>query len=339
MVEVASGSKKKLNEDKKPKVYVGTHAILFNEAVLKNVGLVIVDEQHRFGVTQREKLKNLVEMKNGKPFGPHYLTMTATPIPRTLTHVLYGDTEVSFIKTMPENRIEIKSFVTPFKKRNNCFEWLKKQIIDSKEKEQAFIIYPLIEESEKTDFKAAVKEYESLSKGVFKGLSVGLLHGRMKNEEKDLILMKFKKKEYNILIATSVVEVGIDVPDATIMVIEDADRFGLAQLHQFRGRVGRGAMQSYCFVIPGVAIKPTDKAITRLKYFASHPSGFDVAEFDLKTRGPGEVYGYVQSGIPKFKIADITDFENVVAARKVAAKLLETKSTKELNEIVKTLFH
>jgi ATP-dependent DNA helicase RecG len=206
-------------------------------------------------------------------------------------------------------------------------------------KEQAFVIYPLIDESEKIDYKAAVAEFERLSKSVFRELKVGLLHGRLTNEEKDQILMKFKNKEFNVLVATSVVEVGIDIPDATVMVIEDADRFGLAQLHQFRGRVGRGNMQSYCFVIPGEVIKKTDKAMQRLRYFAQHASGFDVAEFDLKSRGPGEVYGVAQSGIPNFKVADITDFESVINARKAAARMLKEKSTREVNEIVKGLFH
>lgn len=340
---IISGTKKAVKDqlklNQKPRVIIGTHAILFNESLNENVGLVIVDEQHRFGVSQREKLKNLTFIKNGEEYSPHYLTMTATPIPRTLTHILYGDTEVSQIITMPKSRIPIKTYLTPFSKRDDCFAWILKQITDSQLKEQAFIIYPLIEESEKSDYKAAVAEFERLSKNVFKSLKVGLLHGRLTNEEKDLILMKFKAKELNVLVATSVVEVGIDIPDATVMVIEDADKFGLAQLHQFRGRVGRGDMQSFCFVIPGEAIKKTDKSMVRLKYFADHASGFDVAEFDLKSRGPGEVYGVSQSGIPDFKIADITDFDSVINARKAAAKMLDAKSTKQLNEIVKNLFH
>lgn len=309
-----------------PQIIVSTHALLYDTHEIHNLGLLIVDEQHRFGVKQREQL-----MKGRSDgFFPHYLMMSATPIPHTLTNIIFGDMEVSFLRELPPHRIPIQSHYVPFSKREDCFNWIKERIISSNLIEQAFIIFPLIDESEKIDIKAATKEYETLRKSHFKDLSVGILHGQLKNEEKEQVLMDFKAKKYNILISTTVVEVGIDIPDATIMVIEDAQRFGLAQLHQLRGRVGRGKMQSYCFVISGE--KEIESSNERLKYFASHSSGFEVADFDLIKRGPGEVYGTKQSGIPNFKVASITDIELLIKTRDI------TKKIKDLDGLKAVLF-
>ena len=282
----------------KSQVIIGTHALLFNKHLPENIALVIVDEQHRFGVSQREKL--LAESQEGTR--PHYLTMTATPIPRTLTNVIYGDMEVSVIKEMPKHRIPIKSHFVPNSKRGDCFKWVLKQIISSEKTEQAFIVFPLIDESDNSESKAATAEFEKLSKTAFKDLKVGLLHGRMKDDDKNQILEDFKNKKYNVLFSTTVIEVGIDIPDATIIVIEDADRFGLAQLHQLRGRVGRGKLKSYCFVLASAQIDENLKAQERLDYFCQNNSGFDVADYDLKARGPGEVYGVKQSGFQSLKL-------------------------------------
>jgi ATP-dependent DNA helicase RecG len=311
------------------KLIIGTHAILFEKTLPKDLNLVVIDEQHRFGVEQREYFKQ----KNG--YTPHYLTMTATPIPRSLTEIFFGGLDVSEIKEKPSNRQDIKTYYTPALKRDSCFEWVKGKIVESKFENQAFIIYPLIEESEKLASKSIMTEIEYLKKK-FKGLNVEYLHGRLKEKEKNSLLEKFRNKEIHILISTTVIEVGIDIPDATIMVIEDADRFGLAQLHQLRGRVGRSAKESFCFVIPNENVEKDSPAEKRLKYFAQHNSGFEVSEYDLQSRGPGEVYGLKQSGIPLFKVADIHDTKMLSKARKFAKKLL--KEDNSIENILENLF-
>ncbi len=367
-------------------IIIGTQAILHEKELPQNIGLMIVDEEHRFGVEQRNILKknkeltsnnqnlssekqssnknNKIAEQNDKHEGkrknsqskninententikedkknkPHYLSLTATPIPRTLTNILYGDMDISTIKTMPKNRKPVKTFYTPLNKRDECLKWIRDKIHNSNGEERAFIIFPLVEDSEFLNSKAAVTEYEKLSKGILQNLKVGLLHGRMKQNEKDEILMKFRKGDYNILIATSVVEVGIDIPSATVMLIDGAERFGLAQLHQFRGRIGRGDKQSYCYVIPSERLDPESTSYQRLRFFSKHNSGFDVAEYDLNLRGPGEVYGKTQSGIPNLKIADISDFESIQSARKIAKNLLNSHSEQEIKDIQKNLFN
>ena len=298
------------------KLIIGTHAILYQKDLPADLNLVVVDEQHRFGVEQRKSLKTKTQNT------PHYLTMTATPIPRSLTEIFFGNLDVSEIKEKPADRLEIKTYYTPYTKRNDCFEWIVKRIKDSKEKEQAMIIYPLIEESEKTSVKSVLNEFNLLKETYLRDVSVAFLHGKLKPKEKEQILSDFKDKKYNILISTTVIEVGIDIPDVTMMIIENAERFGLAQLHQLRGRIGRGDMQSFCYVIPGQEYTDDEDVKERLKYFASHPSGFDVADYDLQRRGPGEVYGTRQSGIPVFKVASIHDLETLKKARKVARGIL-----------------
>lgn len=328
-IQLRVGSKK-IEESDKPRIIIGTHALLYDKDDIKNLGLLIVDEQHRFGVKQREQL--LKSRDDG--LYPHYLMMSATPIPHTLTTIIFGDMSVSSIRELPPHRIPIKSYYVPKEKRDDCFKWVKQNIIDSKMVQQAFIIFPLIEESEVLDVKAAVTEYEKLQKGIFKDLKVGILHGKMKSNEKDQILRDFKEKKYNVLVSTSVIEVGIDIPDATIMIIEEAQRFGLAQLHQFRGRVGRGKLQSYCFVLSGD--DAPEETSERLQYFSTHSSGFDVAEYDLQKRGPGEVYGVKQSGIPQFKVASINDIQLLIQTRNIAQQL--DKAGHDLDKVKELLF-
>ncbi|MBN2100353.1 ATP-dependent DNA helicase RecG [Candidatus Dojkabacteria bacterium] len=297
-----------------PQIIIGTHALIYKQELPINTAFIIIDEQHRFGVEQRETLEKLGQTNGNR--SPHYLTMTATPIPRSLTLVLYGQTNVSILDEMPKGRKPIKTYLIPQDKRQDSYKWIKDRI--EKEDDQAFIICPLVEDSEKVEAKAAKEEYKRLSKDVFPDLRLGLVHGQLKEEEKNTILNQFKDKKFDILVATPVVEVGIDVPNATIMIIENAERFGLAQLHQFRGRIGRGDQQSYCFLFTDA----TDKTrIDRLKYFCKNNSGFKVAEYDLKNRGPGEVYGIKQSGILQLRFADITNMKQIKRAQNIAEKI------------------
>ena len=327
-IELCISTEKSIS-DSNNKLIIGTHAILYNQILPKDLNLVIIDEQHRFGVEQRQYFKQK------KVVSPHYLTMTATPIPRSLTEIFFGGLDVSEIREKPTNRIEVKTYYTPSKKRLECFQWIKEKIISGERKDQAFFIYPLIEETEKSTRKSILNEFESLT-NIFDGLNVQYLHGKLKEEEKSRLLNDFKEKKIDVLISTTVIEVGIDIPDATIMVIEDAERFGLAQLHQLRGRVGRSDKESYCFVIPGNTVEKGSPAEERLLYFAEHSSGFEVAEFDLKRRGPGEVYGTRQSGIPNFKVASIYDTDLLKEARIFAKKIL--KEDNNLQYILDNLF-
>lgn len=327
-IELCISSDKNIS-DADNKLIIGTHAILYDMTLPKDLNLVIIDEQHRFGVEQREYFR-----EKGK-YSPHYLTMTATPIPRSLTEIFFGGLDVSEIKEKPKGRIEVKTYYTPVRKRLECFEWVKEKILESKGENQAFFIYPLIEETEKSTRKSVLNEYESL-KEIFKGLKVKYLHGKLKEEEKSKLLEDFREKKIDILVSTTVIEVGIDIPDATIMVVEDAERFGLAQLHQLRGRVGRSDKESYCFVIPSSSVERGSPAEERLLYFSKHSSGFDVAQYDLQTRGPGEVYGTRQSGIPIFKVADIYDVDLLKRARTFAKKLI--KEDNDLEYILDNLF-
>lgn len=328
-IELCISSEKSIS-DADNKLIIGTHAILYEMELPKDLNLVIIDEQHRFGVEQREYFR-----KKSR-YSPHYLTMTATPIPRSLTEIFFGGLDVSEIKEKPKNRIEVKTYYTPVKKRYECFDWVKEKIIQSKGKDQAFFIYPLIEETEKSTRKSVLNEYENLME-IFKGLKVKYLHGKLKENEKSKLLEEFREKKIDILVSTTVIEVGIDIPDATIIVVEDAERFGLAQLHQLRGRVGRSDKESYCFVIPSNSVERKSPAEERLIYFSKHSSGFDVAQYDLQTRGPGEVYGTKQSGVPTFKAADIYDVALLKKARVFAKKLI--KEDNDLKYILDNLFY
>lgn len=300
--------KKELRDENQKEIFIGTHALLFHTELFHDVGLLIIDEQHKFGVKQREFLENLTKLKEDQKFLPHSLSMSATPIPRTLALTLYGDLEVSII-FKPESRKEIITrCLYDLEMQNKMYEWIRKQI--SEKKEQVYVVCPLIEESEVLDTKSAINEFETLKK-LYSEFNVDLLHGKIKPKLKDEILQRFAEKEIDILVSTSVIEVGIDNPNATIMIIEGAERFGLAQLHQIRGRVGRSEKQSFCF------LKTTNNIEDeRLKFFAENQDGFALAEYDLYHRGPGEVYGKMQSGIPKLKIANILDIELINRVKK-----------------------
>jgi ATP-dependent DNA helicase RecG len=292
-------------------VAIGTHALIQEDVNFERLGLVIVDEQHRFGVEQRDALRQ-------KGYHPHMLVMTATPIPRTLALTLYGDLDVSVIDQLPPGRQKIITRWRSGTRRNEAYTVIAHQVAEGR---QAFIICPLIEESETLAAKAATVEYERLSREVFPNLRLGLVHGAMKAAEKDQTMRRFRDHELDILVATSVIEVGIDVPNATVMVIEDADRFGLSQLHQFRGRVGRGQHQSYCYVLSADA---SQTAQERLEIFQSTDDGFKLAEADLNLRGPGEFFGVRQSGVPELRVAKLSDTPLIDLSRTLAAKLWES---------------
>ena len=287
-------------------VLVGTHAIIQDKIEFKNLALAIIDEQHRFGVKQRQALA----LKSGnKKTMPHLLSMTATPIPRTLALAFYGDLDLSLIKELPKQRKKVITKIVEQKNRKDAYEFVRKQIVMGR---QAFVICPLIDLSDKLSVKAVVQEYEILKKDIFPDLNLGLLHGRLKSAEKEKIMSDFVDKKIDILVTTSVVEVGVDVPNASVMIIEGAERFGLAQMHQFRGRVGRDSHQSYCFLFTE---SQSQKTKDRLSALISAKDGFELAEYDLKFRGPGEIYGTQQSGWPDFKIAKLTDVNLITLAR------------------------
>ena len=292
-------------------VAVGTHALIQEEVNFKRLGLVIVDEQHRFGVEQRDILRQ-------KGYHPHMLVMTATPIPRTLSLTLYGDLDVSVIDQLPPGRQKVITRWRTGARRSEANTVIAHQVAEG---HQAFIICPLIEESETLAVKAATVEYERLKREVFPNLRLGLLHGGMKPADKDATMRRFRDHELDVLVATSVIEVGIDIPNATVMVIEDADRFGLSQLHQFRGRVGRGTGQAFCYVLSADA---SVQAQERLEVFQSTDDGFRLSEEDLRLRGPGDFIGVRQSGMPELRIADLSDTKLIELSRSLAAKLWQS---------------
>ncbi|MCS7281814.1 MAG: ATP-dependent DNA helicase RecG [Anaerolineae bacterium] len=291
-------------------VVVGTHALIQESVQFQNLALVVIDEQHRFGVRQRAALRQ-------KGYNPHLLVMTATPIPRSLQLTLWGHLDVSVIDEMPPGRQPVTTRVIMPRERERAYAFVRSQVAKGR---QAFIICPLVEESEKLEAKAAVEEYERLRRDIFPDLRLGLLHGRMKSEEKEATMAAFARGELDILVATSVVEVGIDVPNATVMLIEGAERFGLAQLHQFRGRVGRGEHPSYCLL---VAESASPEAEERLKTVESTTDGFVLAQKDLELRGPGEFLGTRQSGMPDLKMASLADLRLLERVREAAQRVLE----------------
>ncbi|MDP2632164.1 MAG: ATP-dependent DNA helicase RecG [Candidatus Curtissbacteria bacterium] len=308
-VGIWTGSKKAKGE-----VTCGTHALLSTFKREKQIGLVVVDEQHRFGVAQRAKLF----LQDSKKLTPHLLTMTATPIPRTLALTLYGDLDLSVLDEMPLGRQKISTFVVPNKKRLDAYKFIEKQI---KEGQQAFILTPFVEPSETMQtVKAATVEFEKLKSHFSKNVKLGLLHGRLKSREKETVINDFKSGKIHILVTTPVVEVGIDVPNATVMMVESADRFGLAQLHQLRGRVGRGEHKSYCLLFTDSQSQMSQK---RLKSMEKVHVGFELAQIDLRMRGPGEIFGLNQSGFTNLKIADLSDEVLISCAQTEAKRLLE----------------
>jgi len=292
-------------------VVIGTHALIQEDVEFDSLNLVIVDEQHRFGVNQRAIL---VE----KGHHPHFLAMTATPIPRTLSITYHGDMDISIIDEMPANRIPVVTKVVEPPRLSKVFQFIRDEV---KSGRQCMVIYPLVEESEKSDLAAAVDAYEELDKSTFPDLSVGLVHGRMKQDEKDDVMEKFSNNDISILVSTTVVEVGVNIPNATVMVVEHADRFGLTQLHQLRGRVGRGAEKSFCILVKR---NVTETSRTRLNIMEETNDGFVIADEDLKLRGPGEFFGLKQSGFFKYKIANmVTDGPIIREAREAAIGFLK----------------
>ncbi|MDH3492068.1 MAG: ATP-dependent DNA helicase RecG [Acidobacteriota bacterium] len=291
---------------------IGTHALIQDAVEFHKLGLAIIDEQHRFGVAQRAELRENAEH-------PDILVMTATPIPRSLAMTVYGDLEVSLIDELPPGRTSVKTVVVGEDKRNGVYKGIEREI---KAGRQVYIVYPLIEESEKLDLKAATDMYKELQDNAFPGKSVGLLHGRMKPDEKEAVMAGFTTGKVDILVSTTVIEVGVDVPNATLMIIEHAERFGLSQLHQLRGRVGRGADQSYCVLLAGV--KKTAVARERLGIMEDSSDGFEIAEKDLELRGQGDIVGTRQSGLQSFRLANIIrDLPILLTAREEADRFFD----------------
>jgi len=329
------GQKKKLREELlqdirlgNTNIVIGTHALIQEKVEYKNLGFVVIDEQHKFGVMQRAKLKE-------KGLNPDVLVMTATPIPRTLSLTYYGDLDVSIIDELPGNRKPIKTFLRTETDKPNIYKFVKEEIDKGR---QAYIIYPLIEESEKLDLKSAKENYKILKERDFKEYNVGMIHGRIFSYEKDEVMQDFKDRKINLLVSTTVIEVGIDIPNATIMIIEEAQRFGLSQLHQLRGRVGRGAEQSFCVLIAKNLDEVSEK---RLNTLCETTDGFLIAETDMEIRGPGEFFGTRQSGVLNFSCTDLNkDKQLLNRARDIAFNLIASDPNlrNPENEIIKKYF-
>jgi ATP-dependent DNA helicase RecG len=296
---------------------VGTHALIQDPVIFHRLGLVVIDEQHRFGVQQRARLQQKGEQ-------PHVLTMTATPIPRTLALTIHGDLDVSQIDELPPGRQKIQTTMLTSKERTQAYDLIRREIAQGR---QVYVVLPLVEESEKLDLRSAVEEHQKLQESIFPEFAVGLLHGRMSSADKDEAISKFRDRQTQILVSTTVIEVGVDIPNATVMLIENAERFGLSQLHQLRGRVGRGVAQSYCLLMSN---SRSPDAEARLKVLEQSQDGFFISEMDMRFRGPGEVLGTRQSGVPDFTLASLVEDEEVLLlARQAAEKVIEIDPTLE----------
>lgn len=326
-------TKKEINnkiKNGKIKFIIGTHSLIQEKVSYKNLAMAIIDEQHRFGVGQRQGLKN----KNLDNEVPHLLSMTATPIPRTLSLTLYGDLDISLIKEKPAGRKTVKTFLVPEQKRQDSYKFIREKISQG---QQVFVICPLVDESDKLGVKSVKKEYEKLNNDIFPDLEIRQVHGKLKAEEKEKIMADFKANKFPILIATSVIEVGVDIPNATVMLIEGAERFGLSQLHQFRGRIGRNNMESFCLLFT------TDQSQLnkeRLQAMTKTSDGFELAELDLELRGSGEIFGTKQTGLMKLKIAKLSDISLIKKAQKWAKEVTENKkylSQKQLQSVLADL--
>ena len=308
-------------------ILIGTHAIIEDNVIFQNLGLVVTDEQHRFGVKQRTKIAE-------KGQNPDVLVMTATPIPRTLALILYGDLDISIIDELPPNRKKIETFAVQKNMTERVNKFIQKQVQEGR---QAYMVCPLVEENEELDLKSVEKLYETYKTEIFPQYRVEYIHGKMKQKDKDSIMERFKKGDIDILISTTVIEVGVDVPNANIMVIENAERFGLAQLHQLRGRVGRGEYQSYCI------LKYEGKGETvrkRMKVMCETNDGFIISEKDLELRGSGDFFGTMQHGLPEFKIANLfEDMPILKSVQSLAMKIIneDSKLEREENRLLKDL--
>ena len=312
---------------------VGTHALIQDKVEFDNLGLVIVDEQHRFGVMQRLKL--MKKSADPQALTPDVLVMTATPIPRTLALTLYGELDVSVIDELPPGRTPIVTRRVSDERTDEVFQFVRKQV---KSGHQAYVVYPVIEENEETELKAAIKMFGMIRKTLLPDLRIGLLHGRMSADEKDAVMADFKEGKIDVLVATTVIEVGVDVPNATVMVIEHAERFGLSQLHQLRGRIGRGAAKSYCVLMTGAKI--SDEGEQRLNKMVETMDGFAIAEMDLQLRGPGEFFGTKQAGMPNFRVANLLrDRDLLELAKKEACALLDDKLDIPAADKSRTMVH
>ena len=341
---LVSGQPKQVRDDVtqavregKANIVVGTHALIQEGVEFDKLGLVVIDEQHRFGVSQRLALKAKARGRHASPVRPDMIVMTATPIPRTLALTVYGDLDVSTISELPKQRKPIKTLLMVDAQRPALHEFIRKEVARGR---QGYVVYPLVEESEKLDLKAATLGYEQARKEVFPDLRIGLVHGKMRPDEKDAVMMEFKSRRLDVLVATTVIEVGIDIPNATFMVIEHAERFGLSQLHQLRGRVGRGSEQSSCILMAPSwlkrlqkkepALMPDDEAAEQMKTerrlgaMIDTTDGFKIAEIDLELRGPGDFLGTRQSGLPQLQLANLlTDGRILAEARGDALELVD----------------
>jgi ATP-dependent DNA helicase RecG len=321
---------------------IGTHALLEEKVEFEKLGLVIVDEQHRFGVLQRLKLmkKDRAGLRDAQAepssAEPHVLVMTATPIPRTLALTLYGDLDISVLDEMPPGRTPIVTRRVCDERSQQVWDFLRKQVAAG---HQAYVVYPVIEENEETELKAAKKMYRELESRIFPDLKVALLHGRMETDLKDQVMRLFQKGEINVLVSTTVIEVGVDVANATVMVVEHAERFGLAQLHQLRGRIGRGAAKSYCILMTGG--KVTEEGDRRLEAMVRSNDGFQIAELDLELRGPGEFFGTRQAGMPSFQVANLIRDRQLLEAAKREASAVLAGPNSEISqpEIERAIWH
>lgn len=311
---LTGSNSKKVDLKKIPKngIIISTHAIIYQKDSLKNkISLLIIDEQHKFGVKQRSFLNSSLKL-------PHCLTMTATPIPRTISLTLLGNLDISTIDTLPQNRLQIKTFLVPDHKKAACYKWIEKEIKTTGC--QAFIVCPFIDISESmASVKSANQEFEHLSQNIFPNLKLDLIHGKIKSETREKIIKKFQDNQINILVTTPIIEVGVDIPNSSIIIIQSADRFGLAQLHQLRGRVGRGHQQSYCYLFTE---STNQKAIDRLNFLEKNNNGLKIAEYDLKTRGPGEAFSTIQHGFPSLKIASFSDTKLISLSQEILKEII-----------------
>jgi len=312
------------NKIKPNSIIISTHAAIYQKTQFQtDIGLLIIDEQHKFGVKQRSFLNSSLN-------SPHCLTMTATPIPRTISLTLLGNLDLSTIDTLPQNRVPIKTFLVPQPKIAKCYDWIETEII--KEKVQAFIVCPFIDISESMNsVKSAIKEFENLSQNIFPKLKLGLIHGRMKPEARQKVIDQFKQNKIHILVTTPIIEVGIDIPNASIIIIQSADRFGLAQLHQLRGRVGRGHQQSYCYLFTE---SENDKAVKRLEFLEKNINGLKIAEYDLATRGPGEAFSTIQHGFPSLKIANFSDLKLIKTSQEILQHIISNNPKFNLKNLI-----